>query len=136
MLVELSDINGWAVLVAAAAGYAIGGVWYAPPVFGNKWMAALGKTREQLGDPVKPMVAQFFLTLLIALVLALMVVRFGAVNWMEGAVIGLVVSTGLIAASQLSDWMFCGYPMKVYAIQVGFKIVCYVAMGAILGAWR
>jgi hypothetical protein len=136
MLVEIGDINGWAVLVAALAGYAIGGIWYAPPVFGNKWMAALGKTREQLGDPVKPMVAQFFLTLVIALVLAIMVVRFGAVNAREGAVVGLFLSAGLIATSQLSEWMFCGFSMKLYAIQVGFKIVGYTTMGAVLGAWR
>ena len=136
MLVDLGSVNGWAVLVATVVGYAIGAVWYAPRAFGNRWMAALGKSREQLGDPVKPMVAQFFLTLVIAVALALVVVRFGAVTWIEGAAIGFVLSAGLVATSLLSDWMFCGFNMKLYWIQTGYKLVCFTAMGAILGAWR
>jgi len=136
VLVDIGSVNGWAVLVATAVAYAIGGVWYAPPVLGNRWMAALGKSKEQLGNPLKSMIAQFFLTLVIAAVLALVVVRFGAVNWIEGAAIGFVLSAGLVATSLLSDWMFCGFNMKLYWIQIGYKLACVTAMGAILGAWR
>jgi hypothetical protein len=136
VLVDIGSVNGWAVLVAAVVAYVIGGVWYAPPVLGNRWMAALGKSKEQLGDPVKLMVAQFFLTLVIAVVLAVVVVRFGAVTWIEGASIGLVLSAGLLATSLLSDWMFCGFNMKLYWIQIGYKLLNLTVMGAILGAWR
>jgi hypothetical protein len=136
MLVDLNSINGWAVLVATAVGYAIGAAWYAPPVFGKRWLAALGKSKDQVGDPVKPMVAQFFLALIIAAVLAAVVVRFGAVTWIEGAAIGFVLSVGLVATSLLTEWMFCGFNMKLYWFRVGYKIVTITAMGAILGAWR
>jgi len=129
-------MNWWAVLAATVVAYAIGAVWYASHVFGNRWRAALGKSREQLGDPVALMVAQFFLTLVIAVALALVVVRFGAVTWIEGAAIGLVLSAGLVATSLFSDWMFCGFDMKLYWIQTGCKLVNVTAMGAILGAWR
>jgi len=136
MLVDLGSINWWAVLVSTVVAYAIGAVWYAPPVFGNRWMAALGKSREELGDPARLMVAQFFLTLVIAAVLAAVVVRFGAVTWIEGAVVGLVLSVGLVATSLLSDWMFCGFSMRLYWMQIGYKVACITVMGAILGAWR
>jgi len=136
VLVDLGSINWWAVLLATVVAYAIGAVWYAPPVFGNRWMAALGKSKEQLGDPVKLMVAQFFLTLVIASVLAAVVVRFGAVTWIEGAAIGFVLSLGFVATSLLSDWMFCGFNMRLYWIQAGHKAVYFPLMGAILGAWR
>jgi hypothetical protein len=136
VLVDLGSINGWAVLVAAVVGYAIGAVRYALPVFGKSWLAALGKSGGQLGDPVKPMVVQLFLMLAIATVLALVVVRFGAVTWIEGAAIGLVLSVGLVVASLLTDWMFRGYSMKLYWIQAGYHVVHFTAQGAILGAWR
>ena len=136
MLLDLGSINGWAVLVAAVVGYAIGAVWYAPPVFGKRWLAALGKSKDQLGDPVKPMVVQFFLALVIAAVLAAVVVRFGAVTWIEGAAIGFVLSVGLVSTSLLTAWMFGGFDMKIYRLQVGCKVVQFTAMGAILGAWR
>ena len=136
MLLDLGSINGWAVLVAAVVGHAIGAVWYAPPVFGKRWLAALGKSKDQLGDPVKPMVVQFFLALVIAAVLAAVVVRFGAVTWIEGAAIGFVLSVGLVSTSLLTAWMFGGFDMKLYRLQVGCKVVQFTAMGAILGAWR
>jgi len=134
VLVDIGSVNGWAVLVAAVVAYAIGAVWYAPPVFGNRWMAALGKSREELGDPARLMVAQFFLTLVIAAVLAAVVVRFGAVTWIEGAVVGLVLSVGLVATSLLSDWMFCGFSMRL----IGCRSVTRspASPGGILGAWR
>jgi len=136
MLVDLGSMNWWAVLVAATVGCAIGAVWYAPPVFGRRWLAALGTAKDQLGDPVKPMVVQFFLALVIAAALAAVVVRFGAVTWIEGAAIAFVLSVGLVATSALTDWMFCGLSMKLYWLQFGYKIVYITAMGAILGAWR
>jgi len=136
VLLDLGSINGWAVLVAAVVGYAIGAVWYAPPVFGKRWLAALGKSKDQLGDPLKPMVVQFFLALVIAAVLAAVVVRFGAVTWIEGAAIGFVLSVGLVSTSLLTAWMFGGFDMKIYRLQVGCKVVQFTAMGAILGAWR
>ena len=136
MLVDMGSVNWSAVLAATVFAYLIGAVWYAPPVFGNRWMAALGKTKAQLGNPAKLMTAQFFATLVIASVLAAVVVRFGAVNWIEGAAIGLVLSVGLVATSLLSDWMFCGFNMKLYWIQVGYKVLYVTLMGAVLGAWR
>ena len=136
MLVDPGSINWWAVLLATVVAHGMGAVWYAPPVFGNRWMAALGKTKDQLGDPLKLMVAQFSLTFVIAAVLAVVVVRFGAVNWIEGAAIGFVLSAGLVATSLLSDWMFCGFDLKLYRMQIGCKLVSVTAMGAILGAWR
>ena len=136
MLLDLGSINGWAVLVAAVVGYAIGAVWYAPPVFGKRWLAALGKSKDQLGDPLKPMVVQFFLALVVAAVLAAVVVRFGAVTWIEGAAIGFVLSVGLVSTSLLTAWMFGGFDMKLYRLQVGCKVVQFTAMGAILGTWR
>jgi hypothetical protein len=38
----LGDLNWLAVFVAALAYFAIGALWYAPPVFGKVWMAAGG----------------------------------------------------------------------------------------------
>jgi hypothetical protein len=136
MLVDLGNVNWWAVFVSAVVAYVIGGVWYAPPVFGNRWMAALGKSKAQLGSQIKPMIAQFFFALVIATALAAVVVRFGAVTWIEGAAIGLLLSLGFVATSLLADWMFCGFNMKLYWIQVGHKVFFVTAMGAILGAWR
>jgi hypothetical protein len=136
MLVDVASLNGWAILAAALAAYALGGVWYAPPVFGRAWLSALGKRREELGSPVRAMTIQLLLTLVTATVLALLVVRFGAITWAEGAAIGLVAGVGLVATSLASDYLFCGWSLRLYWIQVAYKLVSLTLMGAILGAWR
>jgi hypothetical protein len=136
MLVDLGSLNGWAILAAVLAGYALGAVWYAPPVLGNAWLRALGKRKEELRSPVRAMAIQCLLTLVTATVLALLIVRFGAITWAEGAAIGLVAGIGLVATSLASDHLFCGWSLRLYSIQVAYKLVSLTLMGAILGAWR
>jgi polyferredoxin len=82
------------------------------------------------------MTIQLLLTLVTATVLALLVVRFGAITWAEGAAIGLVAGIGLVATSLASDYLFCGWSLRLYSIQVAYKLVSLTLMGAILGAWR
>jgi hypothetical protein len=129
-------INWWAVLVAAVVGYLIGAVWYAPAVLGNRWMTALGKSRDQLGSPALPMTVQFIVTVVIAVILAAVIARFGAWNAVDGARVGFIVAVGLIGASMLTDWLFSGWSMKLFWIQCGYKVVFITVMGAILGAWH
>jgi len=136
MLVDVGSLNGWAILAAGLAAYALGALWYAPPVFGRAWLSALGKRFEALGSPVRTMAIQFVLTLVAATVLALLVVRFGAITWAEGAGIGLVAGVGLVATALASDYLFCGWSLRLYSIQVAYKLVSLTLMGAILGAWR
>ena len=136
MLVDPGSLNGWAVLAAALAAYALGALWYAPPVLGRAWLAALGKGPEALGSPVRAMAIQFLLTLVTATVLALLVVRFGAITWVEGAGIGLVAGVGLVATSLASDDLFRGWSLRLYSIQVAYRLASLTLMGAILGAWR
>src|SRR2546427_13291854 len=44
-------VNYLAIVVAAVVALVIGFIWYSPPVFGNRWMAYLGTTQAQLGNP-------------------------------------------------------------------------------------
>jgi hypothetical protein len=50
----LGDLNWLAVIVAALAYFAIGAVWYAPPVFGKAWMAAGGMAMPEAGTRPSP----------------------------------------------------------------------------------
>lgn len=136
MLVDLGSLNGWAILVAALAAYALGALWYAPPVFGHAWLRALGKRKEELGSPGKAMAQQLVLMLVTAGCLALLVVRFGAITWAEGAGIGFVAGVGLVATGLASDYLFCGWSLRLYAIQIAYKLVSLSLMGAILASWR
>ena len=42
------DINYLAVLVVAAVAFGLGALWYSPVLFAKPWMAAIGKTAEEI----------------------------------------------------------------------------------------
>ena len=62
-------LNYLAVLAAAVASFAFGALWYG--LLGKPWMAALGKTKDELMGPEgKPPVAQMLKSLIAALIMA------------------------------------------------------------------
>lgn len=125
-----------AVASAAVAGYVLGAIWYAPPVFGNSWMAALGKTKDQLGSPAMAMGITFVTCLISAWILAVILMRVGVGSGLGGAVAGLGVGIGIYGSSLYSDSLFAGFSFRYVLIQVGYRSLQFALMGAILGAWR
>jgi hypothetical protein len=43
---DIFAVNWLAVLLAALAGFVVGGIWYGP-IMGKRWMGAVGLTEEQ-----------------------------------------------------------------------------------------
>jgi hypothetical protein len=124
------------VAAATAAGYVLGAIWYAPPVFGNRWMAALGRTREQRGSPARAMTLTLITCLISAWVLAVILTRAGVGSALGGAVAGLGVGLGVYGLNIYSDSLFAGSSLRLISIQAGYRALQYALMGAILGAWR
>jgi hypothetical protein len=50
-MLDFANINYLAVLVAALAAYFFGALWYSSVLFGNTWLRALGKSKEELPSP-------------------------------------------------------------------------------------
>jgi hypothetical protein len=50
------ELNWIAVIVAGASSLVLGAIWYAPPVFGKKWMALAGLTEEQTKSGSMPLI--------------------------------------------------------------------------------
>jgi len=40
-----------------------------------------------------------------------------------------------VSTVQLTDALFNKKPFKLYAINTGYQLVCYLVMGTILAAW-
>jgi hypothetical protein len=134
-MLEFGDLNWWAIIVATVTGFLLGGVWYGP-LFGNAWLAALGKTADDIEPSATPFIVSFFTSLVTALVLAALIGSLGLVGWLDGALIGLLVGVGFIAASMASDSAFCRWSMSLFGILAGYRVVYSAVMGAILGGWQ
>ncbi len=133
-MLDLAALNWWAILVATVAAFALGGLWYGP-LFGKPWMAAIGKTAEELPTPPMPFVISFFAALLTCVVMAALMQALGVGSLGGGLLMGLAVGVGFIAASTASDAAHGGTGMRLWTITAGYRIVLSLIMGAILGAW-
>ncbi|MFD0764256.1 DUF1761 domain-containing protein [Mucilaginibacter lutimaris] len=131
-----SLINWPAVVVAAISGFAVGGIWYAPAVFGKAWMADSNLTagKVQKGNKAKIFGFTFFFSLIMAANLA----AFLADDKTD-------VSWGATAGFLAGIWAFCAIAIaalfeikswRYIFINGGYSIVSLTIMGAILGAWR
>ena len=135
-------INLWAALVAALATMMIGFLWYSL-LFARPWMVLMGydpDDQAKLGEMQKGAGPMYALSLVASLLSAAVlgkIVAIAAVNTaLYGMKIGLAVWLGFVTTVQLTNALFSKQPAKLYAINTGYQLVCYLVMGAILGAWR
>jgi len=50
--------------------------------------------------------------------------------------VGLYTGVGFVATSLFSDYLFCGWSMKLFLIQAGYRVSALALMGAVLGVWE
>lgn len=132
----ISHINWLAVLLAFVASMAIGFVWYMPAVLGNRWMAAIGKTEDDLKNMSGgagiwlPMMAAAALT---AILLAVLIARLGLDNALAGGMFALVMGLVFRAGGHVIHNGFAGRPAAVTLIDSGHDLVAMAVSGAIIG---
>lgn len=134
-MLDFAGLNWFAILAATAAGFMLGGIWYGP-LFGKAWMNALGKTEADIQPSPAPFIISFFTALITAIVLAALIHNLGFTSVLDGVVLGLLVGVGFIATAMGSDSAFCGWGLKLFLIQSGYRIAYSVIMGIILAAWQ
>lgn len=133
------DINYWAVLVAALAHMAIGALWYSKLGFGRMWMAAMGKTEEQIhseGSPGRAMAIAAILALVIAYVLAHTVDFAGAMTAQMALKAGFWTWLGYVFTFGLTTAIFESRSMKVFWIGTSYYLVSLLMMSLILVLWQ
>jgi surface polysaccharide O-acyltransferase-like enzyme len=135
-------INFWAVLVCAIASMAIGFLWYSPVLFANPWMRLMGidpndkaKIAEMQKGAGRLYGLSFVASIASALVLAKIIDITSVDTIAYGMKIGFAVWLGFVTTVQLTGALFGKQPTKLYLINTGYQLVCYLAMGAILAKW-
>jgi hypothetical protein len=135
----MQDVNWLAVLVATIAYFALGAIWYIPPVMGKRWGAAGGIDMEGQDGPNPAIFALTLVAYFIAgLATAMLATSTGTDTAGEGAVLGAVVGVGyaMTAAAVTAVYDRKPDPFGWFWINGVFNLIGLVAMGAIIGAWR
>jgi hypothetical protein len=130
-------VNYLAVIVAAVAAMIIGFAWYAPQVFGARWMSYLGTTQAQLGNPGPAgMAVGVVASLLNSWVLALLSLNLGATTLTDAIMLGVLVWLGFMATITAAQISFEKKPWGLWVLNNGHNVVVQILMAAIVTLWR
>lgn len=135
-------INHLAVWAAAVVYFFIGGLWYAPFLFGKKWMALnsmsevqrLSNIRDKGGIGVFLMLA--FAGGVVSLYAVSCILAIGQIHTaLGGATAGLLIGLAFGFVTTGVSNLFSARPFALTLIDAGHEITAFTVCGAIIGAW-
>ncbi len=130
-------VNYLAVIVSTIAALVIGFVWYAPQVFGKRWMAYLGTTQAVLGNPGPTgMVVGLVAAFVNSWVLAALALNLGGTTVSDGIMLGVLTWLGFMATLTAAQISFEKKPWGLWLVNNGHNLIAQVVMAAIVTAWR
>jgi hypothetical protein len=135
-----AGINIVAIVVAAVAGWLAGAAWYMS--FGRLWVAALGKTREEMQAQRKkpgaflPFVYSFGALVIMAWMMAGVMGHLGPgqVTVKNGVISGAFLWFGFVITTMAVNYSFAGRSARLLLIDGGHWLLVLVLIGAIVGA--
>ena len=131
------DVNYLAVVVAAIVPMVVGALWYSPVLFSNAWLAAIGKTADEISaqaNQVQAFSIAIAASLISAYVLAVLAALSGAGSILDGIILGLWAVVFIATAS--ATWgAFEARPLRLWLINNGYYLVALPIMGAIIAVW-
>ena len=135
---DFSAVNWLAVIVAAVSSFVLGGIWYGP-LFGKRWQSQLGLSDEKIAGGNVAMIfgISFILTFIVALALGLLInAVVPSPDLVSGLRTGFEVSLLFVATTFGINYLFARHSLALFGIDVGYMVLMFAVMGAILGAWR
>lgn len=140
---HMHELNWLAILVAAISTMVVGFLWYSPLLFAKPWMREMGydpndkaKVQEMQKGAGPAYGGSFVASLLSAFTLALILHGLGTRDLHLGITASFHIWLGFVATVQFTGALFMKQSMKLFAINTGYQLVCYLVMGAILVAWK
>jgi hypothetical protein len=130
-------VNYLAVIVAAVVALVIGFAYYAPQTFGKRWMAYLGTTQAELGNPEPMGIATGVVASLVnAWVLAVLSLNLGGKTLTDGVMLGILCWLGFMATITAAQISFEKKPWGLWLLNNVHNVIVQVVMAAIVTAWR
>jgi hypothetical protein len=134
-------INYPAVIVATIAHFFLGGLWYSPVLFGNKFLQIINWSPQQIlqiesQSHAKELIIAFVCSFIMVYILAHFVQYTKATTVGGGIQTAFWLWLGFIATTQLATVLFELRPLGLYLINVGYQFVGCAIAGAILAIWR
>jgi len=139
----MHSLNWLAILVAAIATMILGFLWYSPLLFAKAWTREMGydlndkaKMDEMRKSAGPAYAGSLAASLLSAFTLALILHGIRADSLHFGVMASFHIWLGFVATVQFTGALFTKQSMRLFAINTGYQLVCFLVMGAILVLWK
>ncbi len=137
----LGQLNWLAVVAGAVIYFALGAVWFAPPLFGRPWMASIGWDDSRPRPEMNPLSyagpALFYVVASIAT--GLLAAATATDTLVEGITLGLVVGVGYALTVTATDAVFDPNkprPWVWFAISGAYHVVSLLVVSVLVALWR
>ncbi|WP_417307450.1 DUF1761 domain-containing protein [Devosia sp.] len=127
--------NWLGIVIAVVASWGTGALWYM--VLSSQWLAAIGKTRDQINpkDPT-PFIFGFAVQIVMAIVLAaIMPGIMGERSALHGLLTGLLIWFGFVITAMILNHRYEGAPWSRTAIDGGYLLLVLCLQGLIIGVF-
>jgi hypothetical protein len=133
---SFAGINPLSIIVAAVAAWLVGAGWYM--ALAKPWIAALGKTREEIVGPTGkpspiPFVISFVAELVIAFVFAALLINLNIAGIGPAIEVGFLAWLGFVLTSMMVNHQFAGVRPLLTAIDAGHWLAVLLIQGVVLG---
>jgi hypothetical protein len=125
-------ISGWWIILAVAAYFGVGALWYSNSLWARQWLHELGKQRDELESPQTAMVATLGAIVILVVIEAYFVQTTGTSSWLRGGYLGAKLWLGFALTTALINNAFQGASKKLLLIDQGYHLIGIVLAGAIL----
>jgi hypothetical protein len=123
-----------AVILATAADFLFGAVWYS--FFGTTWLAAIGKRKDELNakDPtpyLTAMIASFLHAIATAFVIDL-VMPHTATRILTAFLTGLLLGGAVCASALARHYAFAGRAWQLFLIDAGHDVIGFLLLSVVI----
>ena len=144
----MHEVNLLAVLVAGVVPMVIGALWYGP-IFGQRWMALMETTEEELREGFNPLKVHgvgFVLALVTAYVIAQLVAEVspesvssmggGGESAMVGVHVALMALVAFVLPAAHQSVTFEGRKAGLAWLNIGYNGVALLGQAVVIALWR
>lgn len=128
----------WPMLLAAALlRQAMGLAWYSPLLFGGRWGALCGVPQAEMRRRLwRVLPLEILAGFVIAFVLEQVLNLAGAIDWVMGLVVGVLLWLGFSAAATPNQVLYARRPWRLWLIDSLFCLASFTAMSVLLATWH
>lgn len=128
-----SSVEFLGVFVSGAAAFGVGAVWYG--VLGERWMQAVGRSKEEISANQSPLpfVIAFAAAILAAAVMGVLMRAMGLSGVIDGLTLGLGQGALIGAPWIVLHYAFAGRPRDLWWIDGLHTVLALAVCGSVLG---